>query len=283
MIATPPRACVIGWPIAHSRSPMIHGYWLAQHGIDGSYEKIAVHPDDLPSFMQRVRDGEFRGCNVTVPHKEAVIALLDRVTETARAIGAVNTVWREDDGRLVGDNTDAPGFLSNLDELVPGWNSAPLRAVVLGAGGAARAIAYGLAGRGAEKITLLNRSHDRARTLAGDLGGAVLARPLAETADAMAGATLLVNTTSLGMTGKDPLDLDLATLPATAVVSDIVYVPLETRLLRDAAARGHRTAEGLGMLLHQAVPGFERWFGTRPVVDARLRSLVEADIRSALP
>ncbi|MDX6807530.1 shikimate dehydrogenase [Terrihabitans rhizophilus] len=278
-----PRACVIGWPIAHSRSPMIHGYWLAQHGIAGSYGKTAVHPDDLGAFMQRVRSGEFRGCNVTVPHKEAVMSHLDEITETARAIGAVNTVWRDDDGRLVGDNTDARGFLSNLDELVPGWDKAPLRAVVLGAGGAARALAYGLAGRGAERITLLNRSLDRAIALAGDIGGVVQARPLDEAGPAMADATLLANATSLGMTGKDPLDLDLDALPLDAVVSDIVYVPLETDLLRQAAMRGHRTAEGLGMLLHQAVPGFERWFGTRPAVDPRLRSLVEADIRSALP
>jgi shikimate dehydrogenase len=276
-MSTIPKVCVIGWPIAQSRSPMIHGFWLKQHGIAGSYEKRAVPPQDLTAFVAELRTGAFAGCNVTVPHKEAIMPLLDDITPTARAIGAVNTVWRED-GRLIGGNTDAEGFLANLDELAPGWDAAPLRAVILGAGGASRALAHGLVSRGAEAIVVVNRSRARAEALAAELGAPLTAAGLDDLSRHLGTATLLVNATSLGMTGKEPLEVDLAALNPAALVSDIVYVPLRTGLLEQAERSGFRTAEGLGMLLHQAVPGFEKWFGVRPTVTPDLRALVEADI-----
>jgi shikimate dehydrogenase len=275
-----PTACVIGWPIAQSRSPMIHSHWLAQHGLAGRYIRKEVEPSDLARFMQEVRDGDYIGCNVTVPHKETVMPLLDEITPTARAIGAVNTVWREG-ARLVGGNTDADGYIANLDELAPGWDAGPLRAVVLGAGGAARAVAYGLQQRGAEAVLVVNRSRDRADRIAQDFGGCVRAADWQDLPRHFQGATLLVNATSLGMAGKEPLTVDLAGLDARAVVSDIVYVPLVTDLLASARKSGFRTVEGLGMLLHQAVPGFERWFGVRPAVTPELRALVQADIEAA--
>lgn len=275
-----PRVCVIGWPIAQSRSPMIHGHWLTRHGLSGSYDKRAVRPEELADFVAEMRAGAFAGCNVTVPHKEAIMPLLDEITPTARAIGAVNTVWREGD-RLIGGNTDAEGFLANLDDLAPGWDAAPLRAVILGAGGASRALAFGLRERGAETITVVNRSVGRAEALAAEIGTPVTAAGWDEVPRLLGTATLLVNATSLGMTGKGPLEVDLGPLQPGALVSDIVYAPLRTGLLEDAAARGLRTAEGLGMLLHQALPGFAHWFGVRPEVTAELRALVEADITGA--
>jgi shikimate dehydrogenase len=272
------RASVIGWPIKHSRSPIIHTYWLRRHGIDGAYDKEAVAPDDLPAFLGRIGI-DIAGCNVTVPHKEAVMtALGGNIDATARAVGAVNTVWAEN-GALRGANTDVEGFLSNLDQSAPGWDKAPLRAIVFGAGGAARAVVYGLGQRGAEDIAIFNRSRDRAEELARELGGRAIGG--GELNDALRGATLVVNATSLGMTGQPGLDIDLATLNPAAVVTDLVYVPLRTKLLDDAAARGNRIVDGLGMLLHQAVPGFEKWFGVRPDVTPELRRLVERDIEGA--
>jgi shikimate dehydrogenase len=272
------RASVIGWPIKHSRSPIIHTYWLRRHGIDGAYDKEAVAPDDLPAFLGRIGI-DIAGCNVTVPHKEAVMTALGaNIDATARAVGAVNTVWAEN-GALRGANTDVEGFLSNLDQSAPGWDKAPLRAIVFGAGGAARAVVYGLGQRGAEDIAIFNRSRDRAEELARELGGRAIGG--GELNDALRGATLVVNATSLGMTGQPGLDIDLATLNPAAVVTDLVYVPLRTKLLDDAAARGNRIVDGLGMLLHQAVPGFEKWFGVRPDVTPELRRLVERDIEGA--
>jgi shikimate dehydrogenase len=272
------RACVIGWPIKHSRSPIIHNYWLRRHGIEGAYEKEAVAPDELPDFLARIGQG-IAGCNVTVPHKEAVMeALGENIDATARAVGAVNTVWSEN-GTLRGANTDVEGFLSNLDHGAPGWDKAPLKAVVLGAGGAARAVVYGLVQRGAEDVAIFNRSRDRANVLARELGGRAIGD--SELGAALGTATLIVNATSLGMTGQPELDADLSSLNPGAVVTDLVYVPLRTKLLDDAAARGSRTVDGLGMLLHQAVPGFEKWFGVRPEVTAELRRLVERDIEGA--
>lgn len=271
-----PLAFVIGQPIAHSRSPLLHGYWLKALGMVGAYERREVSPEGLPRFFAEMRDGHFAGCNVTVPHKEKTLSLVEEATAAARAIGAVNTVWREYD-RLIGDNTDAYGFLTNLDERAPGWDSRGRQAVVLGAGGAARAVVFSLLSRGFH-ITILNRTTERAEALARQFGAQVAAASLRDMERLLGTCDLLVNTTSLGMQGKPALELDLAALRAGAIVNDIVYVPLETALLRTARARGHVTIDGLGMLIHQAVPGFERWFGARPVPDADLRAILEADI-----
>ena len=269
------RAFVVGWPIAHSRSPLIHGSWLDRNGIIGSYEKVAVAPDGLEGFVAELRAGVFAGGNVTIPHKAAAAVLCDRLTPTAARLGAVNTLWIRD-GELWGDSTDGAGFLGALDQETPGWDFHKTRAVVVGAGGAARAIVEALVGRGFFDVVVANRTLDRARTLTERLGG----RPetLAGLPGLLAGCDLLVNATSAGMQGQPPLDLELSALPAHAVVDDIVYVPRETPLLLAAAARGLRTVGGLGMLLHQAAPGFARWFGVVPTVTADLRALVEADI-----
>ncbi|MDQ1078711.1 shikimate dehydrogenase [Pseudoroseomonas cervicalis] len=266
-------AGVLGWPVAHSRSPLLHGHWLKRHGIDGAYMPLPVQPADFADSVRALVKLGFRGANVTIPHKETAFALCDSVDPTARRAGAVNTlVFR--DGRIEGSNTDGFGFLESVREQAPGWQAGDGPAVLLGAGGAARAIAAALLDAGCPRLTLVNRSRDRAEALAAALGGPIAvadAPPLAE-------AALLVNTTSLGMAGQPPLALDLAPLPARAVVADAVYVPLETPLLAAARARGLRAVDGLGMLLHQARPGFEAWFGARPAVDAELRALLAADI-----
>ncbi|MFC5069607.1 shikimate dehydrogenase [Flaviflagellibacter deserti] len=276
------KACVIGWPIRHSRSPLIHGYWLRQHGIAGSYEKVAVEPETLDQFVRSIAAGEYLGCNVTVPHKEAVMGLLDEVDETARAIGAVNTIWR-DAGRLKGTNTDVIGFMANLDDRAPGWDAGNVNTLILGAGGAARAVIHGLQTRGVSKIRLANRTPQRAQQLAREFGNPVEAVAWREIDRLLPETNLLINTTSLGMAGSEPLP-DCrgicGRLPKTAVVSDIVYVPLQTELLVEARKAGLRTVDGLGMLLHQAVPGFEKWFGVRPTVTPELRRLIEADIEA---
>lgn len=275
------RACVVGWPISHSRSPMIHGHWLNQFGIAGSYGREAVAPEDFAAFLTSLADRGYAGCNVTLPHKEQALALVGDADAAARAVGAVNTVWLED-GRLRGANTDVPGFLASLDASAPGWDRSLGHAVVLGAGGAARGIVHGLIGRGAELVTVANRSLGRAERLASDHpSGRVRAVALAAAPAVLATADLLVNTTALGMKGQPPLDLPLASLKPGALVTDIVYVPLETDLLRRARLAGHPTVGGLGMLLHQAVPGFARWFGRTPVVTAELHDLVAAEIAGA--
>lgn len=275
-----PRAFVIGHPIAHSRSPLIHGFWLKQHGLEGSYEKIDVAPEALPVFLESMAEAGFVGGNVTVPHKTAAMDLADEIDAAGRAVGAVNTVWLED-GRLMATNTDVLGFLGSLDAEAPGWDREPGRVVVLGAGGAARAVVYGLMGRGF-CVDIVNRSRDKAEELAQTFGPSVRPHGFADLGRLLGESDLLVNTTSLGMLGMAPLDLDLARLRPGALVCDIVYVPLETDLLRNARQAGHPTVGGLGMLLHQAVQGFERWFGTRPAVGPELRALVEADILAKL-
>ncbi|HEV2161536.1 MAG TPA: shikimate dehydrogenase [Stellaceae bacterium] len=272
------RACVMGWPIAHSLSPALHGYWLKAHGIAGEYSRLAVAPADLPAALARLRTEGWRGCNLTIPHKEAALAQLDRVDAAARRIGAVNTIAVEN-GKLAGFNTDGFGFIENLRAAVPDFDAKAGPAVVLGAGGAARAIIDALGAAGAPAIRLANRSLDRARTLARNFGGAIEPVPWDRRAAALDGATLLVNATSLGMDKNPPLELDLARLPKTAVVNDIVYAPLETALLKAAKARGNRTVDGLGMLLHQGRPGFELWFGVRPAVTPALRAAVLAAMR----
>ena len=272
--AAPAKACVIGWPVGHSRSPLIHGYWLAQHGIAGSYDKVPVERSDLAGFVGAMRAEGYRGANVTVPHKEAMAALCDRLLPAAATTRSVNTIWFEGEA-LCGDSTDGQGFLAALDEEASGWSDRP-HALVLGAGGAARAIVAALASRGVGRIAIAGRTPARAAALAEELGGEVVG--LEEVPARLAEVGLLVNTTPAGMPGQPPLPLDLAALHDDAVVDDIVYVPRETALLRAAAARGLRTVGGLGMLLHQAAPGFARWFGVMPRVTPALRALVEADI-----
>lgn len=271
------KAFVIGHPIKHSRSPLIHGSWLAEHGIDGSYEAIDVAPEALPAFIERLREGEFAGGNVTIPHKEAVFALCDRVDPLATTIAAVNTLVARD-GKVHGFNTDYMGFLGNLEQNAPGWGEGLKRAIVLGAGGAARAILVALRERGIPEIILLNRTPEKAEALAKEIPGPFVPGALAEYARYAPEAGLVVNTTSIGMHDTRFENLDLRLLPKTALVTDIVYVPLLTPLLADARALGLRAVDGLGMLLHQAVPGFEAWFGVRPEVTPALRAKIEATL-----
>jgi len=271
------KAFVIGHPIAHSRSPLIHGSWIAEHEIDGSYTAIDVSPADLPGFFERLRTGEFAGGNVTIPHKEAVFALCDSVDPLAETIGAVNTLVVET-GRVHGTNTDYLGFLGNLDAGAPGWSDGLETAIVLGAGGAARAILVALQSRGIGSIVLLNRTRATAEKMAAEMPGQIAVAGLEAFNDVAPLAGLVVNTTSIGMHGTKFENFDLSLLPARALVTDIVYVPLVTPLLAEAKALGLKTVDGLGMLLHQAVPGFEAWFGVRPVVNARLRQTIEATL-----
>jgi shikimate dehydrogenase len=268
------RACVIGWPVAHSRSPVIHRYWLKLYGLDGAYEMEAVRPEDIGGFLKSLGERGYAGANVTLPHKEAALAAAVRPDEAARTIGAANTLWLDEAGLLHASNTDAYGFMTHLAAEAPDWNKGERPVAVLGAGGGARAILHGLIEAGASRILLANRTEGRAKALAEGFGDRVSVIAWADRNRALAGCGLLVNTTSLGMTGKPPLDIDLAALPRDAIVADIVYSPLETPLLAAARARGNRVVDGLGMLLHQAVPGFERWFGVRPNVTPELRAHV---------
>ena len=271
----PRAACLIVWPAAHSRSPLIHHYWLRTLGIAGGYVIEAVPPDEFKDFLFRLSLRGFVGANVTIPHKERALAL-SKPDARARAVGAANTLWFAD-GDLCSTNTDVEGFINNLDAWAPGWDSVE-DALVLGAGGSARAVLFGLLERGIKRIHLVNRTVARAQALADQFGERVNPVARDELGDLLPRAGLLVNTTSLGMKGQPPLEIDVARLPPHAVVVDNVYVPLETPLLAAARAQGLRTADGLGMLLHQAVRGFELWFGRRPEVTAELRALVEADL-----
>ncbi|PWW00547.1 shikimate dehydrogenase [Hoeflea marina] len=274
----PPRAFVAGHPVRHSRSPLIHGHWLKTAGIPGSYEKLEIAPEAFGAFIGSMKDGSapFVGGNVTIPHKEAVFGFADDVDETARLIGAANTVWLEE-GRIRATNTDAYGFAANLDEGHPGWDSGAT-AVVLGAGGASRAVIHALLQRGFGSVRVSNRGKARAVELSDRFGPRVSALGLDDLPDLMAGADLFVNTTSLGMDGSDVPPIDFSPMAEGGLVTDIVYVPLMTPILAMARAQGRPTADGLGMLLHQAVPGFEIWFGLRPRVTPELRQLVIDDM-----
>lgn len=276
----PRAACLIGWPAAHSRSPLIHHHWLRQLGIEGGYSIEAIPPEGFAEFVLNLSQHGYIGANVTIPHKERVLALTtpDR---RACAVGAANTLWYEGD-RLRSTNTDVEGFINNLDASAPDWDGID-EALVLGAGGSSRAVLFGLLERGVKRVHLANRTPARAQALADQFGDGVI--PVAwEAIDAvLPRAGLVVNTTSLGMTGQPPLAVDIGLLPPHATVADLVYVPLLTPLLAAAQARGLRTADGLGMLLHQAVRGFELWFGARPNVTPELRALVEADLAVAIP
>lgn len=272
------RAAITGWPVDQSRSPLVHGYWLKKHGISGSYEKVPVPPDTAEDFYRNFGSSGLSGGNVTVPHKEVAASACDLLDDAARAMGAANTLWIDDRGRLCGANTDGLGFLGNLDQLAPGWDERNGCAIVLGAGGAARAVVWALLSRKFTEVHIFNRTVEKAENIASKFGPEVIAHPWEKLGTYLGKADLLINTTSLGMVGKPPLKIDLDGLPEEALVTDIVYVPLQTDLLKQAAARGNRTVDGLGMLLHQAVPGFERWFGVRPEVDDDLRRLVLADL-----
>jgi shikimate dehydrogenase len=269
-------ACVIGWPVKHSRSPLIHGYWIRLHRLAAEYRREEVAPAAFAGFIASLAERGYVGANITLPHKEAALALSEP-DDRALAVGASNTLWF-DSGRLCSTNTDVEGFTANLDAAVPGWDSGPDDAVVLGAGGSARAVIYGLIERGYNCIHVVNRTPERAQALSARFGDSVRTAHWSALPHLLGRAGLLVNTTSLGMAGQPPLDIDVAPLPRDAVVADLVYAPLQTALLAAARARGLATADGLGMLLHQAVRGFQLWFGLRPEVTPELRALIEADL-----
>jgi shikimate dehydrogenase len=267
--------CVIAWPAGHSRSPLIHNYWIKQHKFDAEYRREAVPPDKFAEFVTHLHEHGYIGANITVPHKEPALKLSEP-DERARAVGAANALWYKD-GRLRSTNTDVEGFLANLDAVTPGWDRGLSTAVVLGAGGGARAVVYALVTREVGRIYVINRTKEKAQALRKKFGSAVQVAGWDETTGLLGDAGLLVNTTTLGMVGQPPLDFNLR-CPTSMVVADIVYAPLVTGLLASARARGLRSADGLGMLLRQAVRGFELWFGIRPEVTPELRALVEADL-----
>lgn len=270
-------AFVVGHPIHHSRSPMIHSHWLKSFGIDGLYKAIDVAPADFADFMARLKSsGEFRGGNVTIPHKEVAFQLADKPDELAQELGASNTLWVQD-GQIHATNTDGYGFVANLDQRAPNW-AATERAVILGAGGASRAIIQAVRDRGISEIHVLNRTFERAQELAHRFGPRIHAHGLPALPEVLKGAGLFINTTSLGMKGQESIEIDFSEMDDRAVVTDIVYVPLKTPILQEAERQGKQIVDGLGMLLNQAVPGFETWFGKRPTVDQVLRDLVIADM-----
>lgn len=272
-------ACIIGWPVKHSRSPKLHGYWLKKYRIDGEYRHEEVRPEDFASFIGSLADRGYAGANVTLPHKERALALTEPDAR-AKAVGASNTLWYED-GRLKSTNTDVEGFTGAIDATANGWDKRAPSAVVLGAGGAGRAIVYGLIERGIKEIHLVNRTLDKANAFQNEFGSSIHPAAWNDIPRLLEGAHLLVNTTSLGMKGYPDLDIDLAPMARDGVVADIVYIPLKTDILRQAEARGLRTSNGLDMLLYQAVRGFELWFGVRPEVTAEQRAMLVADIEGA--
>jgi len=266
----------MGWPIDHSLSPRLHGFWLKKYNIDGTYDPIAVEPENFESKVKSLGEQGFAGTNVTVPHKEAALRAVDEIDDHARRFGAVNTIVVLEDGRLRGSNTDGFGFLQNLKAGAPDWRTEEGPAVILGAGGASRAVAAALVDAGVPEIRLVNRTESRAIEVAEEIGGPIKAIPWGQREDVLEDAALVVNTTILGMVGKPPLELSLNRLHKAALVTDIVYAPLETTLLKEAKAQGNPTVDGLGMLLHQARPGFAAWFGREPEVTLELRNHVLA-------
>lgn len=274
------RACVIGWPISHSRSPLIHNHWLRQYGIEGIYTREPVKPEDLQAFLQSLKALGLAGCNVTVPHKEAAFALAAIREPSAVAVNAANTLWL-DDGRLACANTDTYGFMANLDASAPDWRKRSGPVLILGAGGSARAVVYGFLEAGMGDVRVFNRTLDRAQELARHFGPRVAAHAWDARNEHVAEAAVIVNTTTLGMNGTGTLDIDFTCAKPGAVAADLVYVPLETEFLKAARANGLTGVDGLGMLLHQAVPGFEKWFGVRPVVTPELYQIIARDIGGA--
>ena len=279
MTAPARAACIIGWPVEHSRSPLIHNYWLKTYGIAGEYRREAVPPDEFEAFVQSLAARDYVGANVTVPHKEKALAY-SLPDERAKAVGAANTLWIAG-GFLHATNTDVEGFLNNLDACAPQWDRGLDNAVVIGAGGAAHAVVYALLTRRLERITVVNRTPHRAEALRERFLERLQVAPWEQLNDLLGEATLLVNTTTLGMAGQPELGADVGRLPSHAIVADLVYVPLVTPLIKAAKAKSLRTADGLGMLLHQAVRGFELWFGRKPEVTAELRALAEADLKAS--
>jgi shikimate dehydrogenase len=271
------RACVIGWPIAHSRSPLIHGYWLRKYGIDGSYVKQPVRPDDVVDFLRGMREQGLAGCNVTIPHKETAFAAAAERRPAARAVASANTLWFEGD-RLVAESTDGVGFMADLKARFPSFDAKGCAVAVLGAGGAARAIIHAFLEAGAAEVRVFNRTRSRADVVARHFGPSVKPHDWSQRIDRSREVRMLVNATSLGMKGGVALDMSLDHLDAASIVADLVYVPLVTPLLAAARARGLGALDGLGMLLHQAVPGFAKWFGVTPQVTDELRALIVADI-----
>ena len=271
-------AGVMGWPVAHSRSPQLHNYWIQKYGLQGAYVMLPVQPQNLQAAIAGLPALGFAGCNITIPHKVDAMAWVHDIDANARRVGAINTIAVQADGSLRGFNTDGFGYIHSLFEAAPDWRADAGPITVLGAGGAARAVLCSLADRGAKEIRLLNRSFDKAKALAAEFGSPIRALPWDQRHDALRDVALLVNTTNQGMHGTDPLDLNLAQLPTHALVSDIIYVPLETPLLAAARQRGNRTVNGLGMLLHQARPAFEAWFGVMPEATPALRQAVEASL-----
>jgi shikimate dehydrogenase len=271
-------AGVMGWPVMHSRSPMLHNYWFSHYGLAGSYVPLAIPPERLHAALAALAPLGFAGCNLTIPHKQTAIPAMAEIDAVAKAIGAISCVTVRPDGSLVGSNNDCFGFIANLLEAQPDWRADAGPAIVIGAGGGARAVVYGLAEQGAREIRLTNRTRGRAETIATEFGGPIQVLDWDDRHAALDGAATLVNTTSLGMVGQPPLDLSLERLPADALVSDIIYTPLETSLLAEARRRGNPTVNGLGMLLHQARPAWRDWFGIEPEVTPELRRMIEATL-----
>jgi shikimate dehydrogenase len=268
-------AGVMGWPVMHSRSPMLHNYWFRQHGIAGTYVPLAIPPERLAGALRGLHPLGFAGCNVTIPHKQEAMKIIDEVDALAQAIGAVSCVVVRPDGSLAGTNNDCYGFIQSVKAEQPGWRVDAGPVVVIGAGGGSRAVCYGLAQEGAKEIRLVNRTPGRAREIAAQFGGPIEAVPWEQRNDALEGAAMVVNTTSMGMVGQPALDIRLDKLPKSALAADIVYVPLETPFLATARKRGNRTINGLGMLLNQGRPAWKAWFGIEPEVTAELRTMVE--------
>jgi shikimate dehydrogenase len=271
-------AGVMGWPVSQSRSPAMHNYWMKEHGLTGSYVRLAISPDGLQDALRALPSLQFAGCNLTIPHKRAAMKIVDEVDDIARKIGAISCVIVRRDGSLAGTNNDHYGFIENILDLEPNWRADAGPIVVIGAGGGARAVIYGLVHRGAREIRLINRTQARAEALVQEFGGPITVLPWEDRHDALEGAAMLVNTTSQGMIGQLPLFLELDKLPVEALVTDIVYIPRETPLLEAARARGNRTVNGLGMLLHQGRPAWKAWFGIEPTVTPELRAMIEATL-----
>jgi shikimate dehydrogenase len=280
-MASPDRfllAAVMGWPISQSRSPMLHNYWFEKHGLAGTYVPLAIRPEGLKAALRALPALTFAGCNLTIPHKQEAMTIVDEVDITARKIGAISCVVVRADGSLSGANNDWYGFTHNILEFVPDWRADQGPVAVMGSGGGARAVVYGLIERGAREIRLVNRTLARAQNLAKDFGGPITVLPWQQRHDALEGCAMLVNATSQGMVGQPPLDLRLDNLPGTALVNDIIYIPRETPLIEAARRRGNRTVTGLGMLLHQGIPAWQAWFGIEPKVTAELRARIEATL-----
>ena len=271
-------AGVMGWPVMHSRSPMLHNYWFKKHELAGTYVPLAIRPEGLAAALRALHPLRFAGCNLTIPHKEQAMTLVDEVDALAKAIGAISCVVVRPDGSLSGTNNDCYGFIHAIKQEQPGWRADSGPIVVIGAGGGSRAVCYGLAQEGAREIKLVNRTLDRAQAIARGFGGPIRALPWDERHEALEGAAMVVNTTSCGMVGQPALDIKLDKLPKNALAADIIYIPLETPFLAAARKRGNRTVNGLGMLLNQGRPAWKAWFGIEPEVTAELRAMIERTI-----